>query len=300
MLPDFAVLGSPRCGTSWLMTVLANHSQIEMPMSELPYLEDPEYYNNGVQTLNRYFSDNTSKIRGFKRAGYIFHHFAGSRLKLHYPKIKIVIILRDPVKRVLSSYFHHMRFGYIPMLPPNQGIPYLISGAFTKDYPRSVELLSQGNYGDAISRLLEHVEPSNIHLIDQSRIKNKSDKILKGLFSFLEVDYEEIPLRHETHNAGVYSVPTLYLERFHNRIYYNHSKDKMRLYPPTPGGFKNWFCRQLRIFNYRILQKIVSPIKPQLDTHSEKIIRKYYSSDLDKLYKICSDYNWTIPNWCKE
>ena len=299
MIPDFAVLGSPRSGTSWLMTVLSSHTQIDMPLQELPYLENPEYLSGGIELMNRSFSDPAYTLRGFKRAGYIFHPYAGERLGLHYPNLKIIIIARDPVSRVLSSYFHHMRFGYIPMLPPNRGIPHLVHGSFQKEYPRSIELLNHGFYGDAIHRLMKYFDASQIHFIDQSLVKKDPTQVLEKLFNFLKIPYENLQLRNKVHNAGVYSVPTLHLERFHNRFYYVHSKDKMRLHPPKPGGFKNWFCRKLRIFNYRVLQKLVSNIKPNLNQECRQMIRDYYQYDMELLAKICAKNEWITPNWCK-
>ncbi len=42
---------------------------------------------------------------------YLFHPVAAERIARHCPKARLVVLLRDPVERALSQYFHSVRLG---------------------------------------------------------------------------------------------------------------------------------------------------------------------------------------------
>ena len=55
---------------------------------------------------------------------YLFHPEVPQRIKSQLPDVKLIVLLRDPVERALSQYFHSRRLGlnlwsWRLLLPPN-------------------------------------------------------------------------------------------------------------------------------------------------------------------------------------
>ncbi len=106
-LPDFLVIGAPKCGTTTLIKNLALHPDI--------YVTD---YANPGNTYGevRFFDLNwrlgvdwyrslflTDKICGEKTPFYMGSHQAMQRLYSTIPDAKLIVCLRDPVKRLISQ-----------------------------------------------------------------------------------------------------------------------------------------------------------------------------------------------------
>ena len=46
---------------------------------------------------------------------YLFHPLAAERIAAALPDVKLIVLLRDPVERALSQYFHSKRLGLEPL-----------------------------------------------------------------------------------------------------------------------------------------------------------------------------------------
>ena len=47
---------------------------------------------------------------------YLFHPLVPERIQRCCPKVRLIVLLRDPVERALSQFFHSQRFG-LELLP---------------------------------------------------------------------------------------------------------------------------------------------------------------------------------------
>ena len=54
-------------------------------------------------------------IRGEATPEYIFHPHAVARIKADLPEVKLIVLLRNPVERAYSQYWHEVRLGYEPL-----------------------------------------------------------------------------------------------------------------------------------------------------------------------------------------
>ena len=55
-LPDFLILGSPRCGTTWLAKALGSHPEVFMPSRKELHFFDREY-ESGIASYSAHFPD---------------------------------------------------------------------------------------------------------------------------------------------------------------------------------------------------------------------------------------------------
>ena len=121
-LPDFIIAGAQKCGTSSMHQYLTQHPRLLAgSIKEIHFFDgglDPVWdkYAEGEALYRSYFPLR-STVRQ-KRAlcfeaspDYMFNPAAAERMARMVPDAKIVVLLRDPVERAISHYFHELRRG---------------------------------------------------------------------------------------------------------------------------------------------------------------------------------------------
>ena len=113
--PNFIIIGAARSGTTSMYNYLNKHPQIIVSKKK-----EPNYFSFNYNFLNYFIYKSNFptfltkfyyRIIKSKRiiscessTYYLFHPHAAKRLSSKYPKVKIIIMLRNPVERALS---HH-------------------------------------------------------------------------------------------------------------------------------------------------------------------------------------------------
>ena len=118
--PNLFIVGAPKCGTSSLYHYLRQHPEIYMSpfkephfiiAEELKFIENHKWITNQEDYFDLFNEAETYKIRGEASSFYLYYH------KTAIPGIKsivqetpyILIILRNPVQRIISAYKHMVR-----------------------------------------------------------------------------------------------------------------------------------------------------------------------------------------------
>jgi hypothetical protein len=112
-LPDFLIIGAPKCGTTSLFQYLCGHPNLKRPTrKEIHYFD--ENFRRGVAWYRRHFPVVQSPdITGEATTAYLFAKEAPARAAALVPDAKIITVLRDPVRRVISHYWHNQRRGRV-------------------------------------------------------------------------------------------------------------------------------------------------------------------------------------------
>ncbi len=121
MAPDFLIIGAQKAGTSSLFKYLMRHGGYLRPLLKDIYFFDNNFAKGNDWYLS-FFPSATARsaqekaTSGPVRTGegatyYILHPLAPQRVRLSFPDVKLIVLLRDPVERALSHYFHNLRFG---------------------------------------------------------------------------------------------------------------------------------------------------------------------------------------------
>ena len=108
----FLGVGAQKAGTTTLHMLLGLHPEIFLPeRKELQY-----FSLNFSKSLDWYFSNFSERIDGQCMGEitpyYLFHPHVAERIFNVLGKIKIIVLLRDPVARTLSHYAHSRRLGF--------------------------------------------------------------------------------------------------------------------------------------------------------------------------------------------
>ena len=110
-LPDFLGLGVQKGGTTSLHRMLEQH-----PGVFLPPVKEVHYFSlnfaAGEQWYRRQFADaRHEQCCGEITPYYLFHPEVPKRVHALLPKARLIVLLRDPVDRAISQYFHSCRLG---------------------------------------------------------------------------------------------------------------------------------------------------------------------------------------------
>ncbi len=110
-LPDFLGIGTQKGGTTYLHGLLQQHPQV--------YLAHPKelhffslHQRRGLEWYGHHFDAAAAdQCCGEITPYYLFHPLAAGHIAAVLPKVKLIVLLRDPVERALSQYFHSKRLG---------------------------------------------------------------------------------------------------------------------------------------------------------------------------------------------
>ena len=108
MKPTFLIIGTMKSGTTSAMAYFNQHPSIYISWAELHFFDKNENYKKGIKWYENHFKEKRQQI-GEKTPIYSFSRVALQRIKKHYPDIKLILFLRDPVYRAYSQYNHMLQ-----------------------------------------------------------------------------------------------------------------------------------------------------------------------------------------------
>lgn len=192
MLPNFLVLGAPRCATTWIYHCLSEHPDIFVPEGkELRFFD--EKYGQGLEWYQSQFEHyQGEKAVGEVATKYLSRPDVAERIHKDIPNAKLVVSLRDPVDRVYSAYGYDIKKG-IHSLPFEKAV---------KQY--YTEYVERGFYYDQIQQYLAYFSQSSLLVLIYEDIKKNPAIFIKNIYEFLEVDENFTPsqLNHRR-NRGI-------------------------------------------------------------------------------------------------
>lgn len=129
--PDFIIGGAPKCGTTSLHFILGQNPAIGIPDQEIHYFDSddpighPDFLRTGRNGLEwfepdldhdeslQWYASQFSSFAHLSCVGedstiYLHSQVAAKRIKQALPDVRMIFMLRDPVKRAYSQYWHLM------------------------------------------------------------------------------------------------------------------------------------------------------------------------------------------------
>ena len=187
MLPDFFVIGAQKAGSTYLLQCLGEHPQIFMPPAEVAFFEDSLYAAERIGEFEKNFqSARPGQVIGVKRPNLLGHPECAERLQRHMPNLKIIAILRHPVERAVSGYFHYMKTGMLPIASAEVGLRKILAGEYSH-FPRAAEVLEFGLYGKHLMHYEKYFPRENFHVMLLEDMKQHAEDQLSALYEFVGV-----------------------------------------------------------------------------------------------------------------
>ena len=226
-LPDFLIIGVQKSGTTWLHKMLQHHASVFIPDQEVHFFDKGYNYEKGLDWYASQFADAPADtLIGEKTPDYIWAHGSGTEdhlptvhenIHTHLPDIKLIVILRDPVKRAISAVRHILRSSRIS--PRHSVDDVLVGEKHHLIAPHGV--IEYGHYADHLSAYLDLFDRSQMLILffEETVVQSTQDR-LQPVWDFLDIDFpaESLPLHQKvnTHNPSLlelyakYYVPRLY------------------------------------------------------------------------------------------
>ncbi len=121
MLPDFLIIGTQRGGTTSLYKYLVRHPAVGHALTkELRFFD--LHYDRGLDWYRSRFPSERHRARAAERGvdlivgeaspDYLFYPASPARVAADLPDVRLIVLLRDPVERAFSHYWHQRRRGF--------------------------------------------------------------------------------------------------------------------------------------------------------------------------------------------
>jgi hypothetical protein len=160
-LPNFLYIGPDKAGSSWLHEALCTNPDVFLSPAKDLYFFD-RYYDRGLAWYAEQFrgAQSSHRVVGEVCPDYLAAPAAPGRIAADLPGVKLMVTLREPISRALSSYLYMRKHG--------EGPPTF--GEALVSFP---DLIEHGRYASQLQHYLRFVDRSQLHI---------------ALFDDLEVD----------------------------------------------------------------------------------------------------------------
>lgn len=202
-LPDFIIAGAQKCGTSSMHQYFTQHPRLLAgSIKELHFFDgglDPVWdkYAEGEPLYRSYFPLRTTVRQKaalcFEASpNYIFSPIAPERMARMVPDAKIVVLLRDPVERAISHYFHEMRRGRESAdidtalaLEEERLAPAMAAGNFKDTAFFNLSYKLRGHYAEQLERLYAHYSRDQVLVLEAEGFFEDPMRVMRQVLDFV-------------------------------------------------------------------------------------------------------------------
>jgi hypothetical protein len=189
-LPDFIVIGFPKCGTTSLYEYLVGHPSIGSAFGKETFFFD-HHHKKGLFWYRAYFPTfihrlfDSAFICGEATAAYSTHPETYKRIFDANPKARIIVLLRNPVERAYSNYRHLARLGHERSF--EQTIDDNLEGKRYERHTTFHDILASGAYAGYLEKLFGVFPRGQVLVLSSDEFFTDPDATVKKCFSFLGV-----------------------------------------------------------------------------------------------------------------
>lgn len=193
MNPKFIIGGIMKSGTTFLTNLLINHPKIHIIKRDMAhaYFDDDRVFKNGAAWYKSLFKEteelDPSIVVGQTSADCAFNPDSVKRIMDFNPNTKLIFVLRHPIDRAYSLYWHQYGMGreFRRFEQAIEKEPQLIKKSYYNF--KNYSYLERSRYKSQFEDILQQVPRENILLLDfESLVKETKDSI-NVVLDFLEV-----------------------------------------------------------------------------------------------------------------
>ena len=202
-LPNFFLLGAPKCGTTALYTYLGTHPQVFFPTDKEPHFFAEDFPSHRTcKTLEEYerlyASVESQSIVGDASVLSLYSETAFSKILTSCPEAKFLVAVRNPVDLVVSLHRQYVLSGRDRELN--------FERAWNREFNSESRagLLYYPKYGRFslyLGKLFEAVDENRIHTVFLEDLQTQPLKVYLELLKFLEL-YDDLRRDFSKINEG--------------------------------------------------------------------------------------------------
>ncbi|HEC77247.1 MAG TPA: hypothetical protein ENI33_08350 [Thermoplasmatales archaeon] len=204
MLPNFIIPGAMKSGTTALRIYLAQHPDVFMASKEIHFFDREENFEKGIEWYEKFFNDwNGERAIGEKTPEYLYDEKVPERIYNVLPNVKLIFVLRNPVDRAYSHYWHNVRNGQ-EMMSFEEALEKEEERIKNPKWKKIYSYKDRGKYILQIKRYAKFFSKSNMLFILAEDLKGDRENILRKILESFGVDpnFEFRDLK-EKHVGGI-------------------------------------------------------------------------------------------------
>ncbi|MCV6586992.1 MAG: sulfotransferase domain-containing protein [Marinibacterium sp.] len=191
MRPGIIGIGAQKCASSWLHAIAGSHPEIG--------ISDPKevdffsyYFDRGYRWYESHFApDPRAKVHFESSPSYFYDPRSPARAHAYDRDLRILALLRDPVKRAFSNHMHEIIQGHIPPCP------------FEDALDNNPTYIDQGRYGTHLQRWFDAFPRTQILILSAEEVAADAGLAARQVFAFCGVDPDfDSPILHERRNES--------------------------------------------------------------------------------------------------
>lgn len=277
--PNFLGIGAAKAGTTTIYDILKQHPQVFLPqIKEVHYFDYQSNYNKGFDWyVNTAFNDvpSNSIAIGEITPNYLFGKNVFERIFDKLGRIKIFVVLRNPIERAYSQY-NMLHARGIEDLTFEEAIEKEAERIerSESDYYR-YSYISQGYYAEQLPNFFEKFGKQNVKVILFEDFVREREKVITDLLEFLgvkESNKVDLNLDIKSNTAGEPRIKFVdYL------LYKSELRKEIKKFIPN-DGLRRRLKRKIQFLNRKesTSQKLATEKMLYLNN-------KFYKKDIRKL-----------------
>ena len=194
--PNFLVIGAARSGTTLLHQYFLQHPDIYVPKNKQPephYFLKSSNYEKGVENyLDSFFTEvGKEKAIGEISTSNMYGEHVAKRIFEFDPNMKLIVLLREPVQRAFSNYWHSKNNGF-EKLTFQEAI--LTEDSRLAGLDREIAeiapyaYIGRSRFATQLERFLKYFKKEQIHISLFEDLISKTRAELVNICGFLNVD----------------------------------------------------------------------------------------------------------------
>lgn len=308
-LPNFIIGGAPKCGTTSLHFILDQHPNIKLPKDEVNFLDAddplnwPDFFyirnsalrwrdpsGRDAQAMAWYKSQfvlgGAPAVIGEDSTRYLFSPVVAHRICDMMPQTRVIFMLRDPVKRAYSQYWHDIK-----MMRETRSF----EGAIRKN----ASIVGCSTYAPHLRHWIDVLGRDRVHVVLFEDFIKDRQGTLDSVLDFINAPRLEVPVQHNWFNKTYYPV-SLTAQRAMNFFGRHIARQRYRTHIAPETTTTDWWVNKL----YQKWFHNVSPLllrstdKPQMKPSTEAYLTAHLkdrNQGLDTLLDRDLSHVW--PSW---
>lgn len=209
-VPDFFIIGAPKCGTTSLCAWLNENENIFIPERKEPH----HFARELVQKTTHYEYEELYKnapknsLCGEGSTWYLWSASAVPQIIEFNPNAKFIVCLRNPVDMYASLQSHNLFHGLETISCPEsawKAQERRIRGSYIPPFiPNPAMLIYQDAcaIGTHCERLIKTASKDNIHFVFLEDMKNNPEETIRKVIEFLGLDSQNFQCSFSKENIG--------------------------------------------------------------------------------------------------
>lgn len=182
-LPEFLIVGPQKCATTWLYDCLYDHPDVLMPETDSVQYFDMNYQREEQWYRGHFTQYDGESVVGEETASYIRSEMAPKRIAETIPDAKLIFILRNPIDRAFSHWWHEKSknkhsFDFEEVL---------------ENFDLYQNWIVPGLYHRHLMRFSEYFPEEQIKICFFDDLVENDKQYVQDVYSFLDINDEYIP-----------------------------------------------------------------------------------------------------------